>query len=34
MTDLYNFQADTNGDDLARAEELMKAMEAGLGNWT
>ena len=31
MTDLYNFQADTNGDDLARAEELMKAMEAGLG---
>lgn len=31
MTDLYNFQADMNGDDLARAEELMKAMEAGLG---
>jgi hypothetical protein len=31
MTDLYNFQSDVNGDDLARAEELMKAMEAGLG---
>src|SRR6056297_385354 len=29
MTDLYNFQGDMNGEDLARAEELMKAMEAG-----
>jgi len=31
MTDLYNFQGDMNGEDLARAEELMKAMEAGSG---